>query len=1217
MDKKAIKTFAISARRKLIDEVTIKAKRLGINESGIENAKQIDSNLQEIVSSGVRIQGKEIGQRNKLIDELTQRAFVSSHSEAFQELIEEVAYTWFNRLIAIRFMEVNDYLPDTYRVLSSETSGKIEPDIITDLYDSDIYEEFSSNEQQQVQAWKSDNSAEAMDSLYQLVFIKICNQLNTYLPELFEKVEDYTELLFTASYIKKDGVIADLLQVPEDDFNVQNGGQVEIIGWLYQYYNSEPKDQVFARPKSQKVRKQDIPAVTQLFTPDWIVKYMVENSLGRFYIEKLLGNGDSRSEKEIAESFKWEYYLETADQPENVTIRLKQEQLEKADYLIENIQFIDPSMGSGHILVYAFEVFMQLYEKEGYSSREAAGLILEKNLYGLDIDQRAKQLAYFALMMKGREYNRQIFRKQISPMVFDVPESKKLQHDQDFFCEIKSFINDDKLYDQLMNMICYFTNGKEYGSLIKISEVFDFDLLIEKMKKFGQNHTEGLFSEELKQKVTQCINLIKVAKILSNKYEIVVTNPPYMGSSGMDKILSEFAKKNYPNSKNDLFAMFMERWNHSVVPNGYNTMVTMQSWMFLSSFEKIRKEIVTNHTIINMMHMANMVMGIAFGTVVTTLKNKISSEFNGTYHFVDYKDIKNAHPIQSLPITNDRFNISNQGNFKKIPGMPIAYWASKQIIIAFEKGKPISYFSEPKVGLQTGDNDKFLRLWWEVDITKIEFNAKSLEDARLSGKKWFPTTKGGSFRKWYGNNDYVVNWQDDGEEIKNYYNEAGKLKSRPQNLSYYFRKGITWSTLSSGQVSFRLHDRAIFETKGSVLFPKDMNDFEEIFGYVNSKLVNYFLTFISPTLDYHEGPMGRLPFLKVISETQVQKIKEKVNENINLARKGYNAIETSYEFKNNTLLSFKKRDLSVAFDCLSVHMVNEFNTLKSNEEELNDIFIKQYSLEGELAKEVQDEHVSARIPNKMREIKEFISYSLGCIVGRYSLDEEGLIYAGGEWNPSRYQKFRPDADNVLLITDDEYFKDGQYDIVNRFIDFVEITFGKETLEENLQFIADTLGGKGTSREIIRRYFVKDFYKDHLKTYSNRPIYWQLDSGKQNGFKALMYLHRYTPDQLGKVRTDYLHELQKAYDNRIELRQQQISTSDNQKEINLMTKEIAKIQKQLKEVREYDEKLGHLALKRIELDLDDGVIVNYDKLQRDPETGEKFAILSKGVQEPKK
>lgn len=1223
MNKKVIKTFAIGARRKLIDEVTIKAKRLGINESGIENAKQIDSNLQEIVSSGVRIQGKEIGQRSKLIDELTQRASVSSHSEAFQELIEEVAYTWFNRLIAIRFMEVNDYLPDTYRVLSSETSGKIEPDIITDLYDSDIYEEFSSNEQQQVQAWKSDNSAEAMDSLYQLVFIKICNQLNTYLPELFEKVEDYTELLFTASYIKKDGVIADLLQVPEDDFNVQNGGQVEIIGWLYQYYNSEPKDQVFARPKSQKVRKQDIPAVTQLFTPDWIVKYMVENSLGRFYIEKLLGNGDSRSEKEIAESFKWEYYLETADQPENVTIRLKQEQLEKADYLIENIQFIDPSMGSGHILVYAFEVFMQLYEKEGYSSREAAGLILEKNLYGLDIDQRAKQLAYFALMMKGREYNRQIFRKQISPMVFDVPESKKLQHDQDFFCEIKSFINDDKLYDQLMNMICYFTNGKEYGSLIKISEVFDFDLLIEKMKKFGQNHTEGLFSEELKQKVTQCINLIKVAKILSNKYEIVVTNPPYMGSSGMDKVLSEFAKKNYPNSKNDLFAMFMEQCEHLSLEKGYYGMITQQAWMFLSSFQKMRTKLVGNTTIINMANLGARAFEEIGGEVVQTTTFIFSKGFKESYQgsyirLVDFKSQEEKKDAYKSAINSEQSELKfsmKQGNFKKIPGMPIAYWASEQIITAFEKGKPISDFIEPKVGLQTGDNDRFLRLWWEVDINKIKFNAKSLEDAKLSGKKWFPYNKGGAFRRWYGNYDYVVNWENDGQEIRTFVDHNGKLRSVTRNPNFYFKESITWSDITSGAFSMRYRNiGSIFDSTGHSAFTEDKEDELYLLGMLNSPIANYVFNILNPTIHMHIGYVALFPTL--VDENRKNSIVDLVKEAINISKNDWFDSEQGwYEYKKNSLLQNYNK-ISEAIQIRNNKLQNQFLRIKEIEKTINMHFVSLYGMEKDLGEEVNKQPVSLKKIDEKREIKDFISYSVGILLGRYSLDEDGLIYAGGEWNPSRYQKFQPDADNVLLITDDEYFKDGQYDIVNRFIDFVEITFGKETLEENLQFIADTLGGKGTSREIIRRYFVKDFYKDHLKTYSNRPIYWQLDSGKQNGFKALMYLHRYTPDQLGKVRTDYLHELQKAYDNRIELRQQQISTSDNQKEINLMTKEIAKIQKQLKEVREYDEKLGHLALKRIELDLDDGVIVNYDKLQRDPQTGEKFAILSKGVKEPK-
>lgn len=1215
MDKKAIKNFAVSARRKLIDEVTTKAKRLGISEKGIELAKQIDSNLQEIESSGLRIQGKEIAQRNQLIAELNKRADVTSLKEAFQELVEEIAYTWFNRLIAIRFMEVNDYLPDTYRVLSSETSGKTEPDIITDIYDADIYEELSTNEQQQVQQWKNDNSAEAMDKLYQLVFIKICNQLNGYLPELFEKVEDYTELLFTASYIKQDGVIVDLLNVPEEDFDIEQGGQVEIIGWLYQYYNSEPKDQVFSRPSSQKIRKQDIPAATQLFTPDWIVRYMVENSLGRFYIEKLLGKGDKRSEKEIAQSFNWTYYLETAEQPDNVIIELKKEQQEKANYAIENIHFIDPSMGSGHILVYAFEVFMQLYENEGYSSKEASILILEKNLFGLDIDKRAKQLAYFALMMKGREYNRQLLRRQVTPNVFDVPESKELQQDQDFLIAVKESFDDEEQYDNLIQVIQYFTHGKDYGSLIKIEENFDYDLLLEKIQQFKQEQKSGLFAESDFQKQKKLSILVSVAKLLAMKYEVVVTNPPYMGSSGMDKILSVFAKKHYPNSKSDLFAMFIECWNESLVGCGYNVMVTMQSWMFLSSFEKMRNNIVNHYTLTNMMHMANMVMGIAFGTAVTLFYKKEIVDYKGVYHYVDYKDIENGRPKWTVPLKNERYSIIGQGDFKKIPGMPIAYWASQALISDFEKGEPISNYVTPKQGLATADNDRFLRLWWEVDINRIKFNAASLEEAKQSGKKWFPVDKGGDFRSWYGNYDYVVNWENDGEEIKNIVDDNGKVRSRPQNTNFYFKEALSWSKITSGNLSFRYREvGSIHETAGNEAFSDDQNMIFYILGLMNSNVGKKILQTLNPTINSQIGDFQRVPV--IINNHLEFKIIERVKKCIELAKEDWNSRETAWNFRSINLI-FKQINLFDSINETIKETQEKRSLLKRYHEVLNIDILSIYSLTKEYSYQVEDKDIPILVSSVVDYLKQFISFAVGAIFSRYSLDEEGLIYAGGEWNPSRYKKFQPDRDNVLLITDDEYFKDGEYDIVNRFIEFVEVTFGKDTLEENLQFIADTLGGKGTSREIIRRYFVKDFYKDHLKTYSNRPIYWQLDSGKQNGFKALMYLHRYTPDQLGKVRTEYLHELQKAYDNRIEFRQQQISTSENQKEINAMKKEIEKIQKQLKEVREYDEKLGHLALKRIELDLDDGVIVNYDKLQRDPDTGEKYQILAKGVKEPKK
>ncbi|HFU5918961.1 TPA: BREX-1 system adenine-specific DNA-methyltransferase PglX, partial [Enterococcus faecium] len=911
MDKKAIKNFAVNARRKLIDEVMTKAKRLGIDESKIEDVKKIDSNLQEIEKSGIRIQGKEIAQRNKLIAELKQRASVTSYSEAFQELIEEVAYTWFNRLIAIRFMEVNDYLPDTYRVLSSEISGKIEPDIITDIYDADIFEELSSNEQQQVRTWKTDNSAEAMDKLYQLIFIKICNQLNDYLPELFEEVEDYTELLFTASYIKKDGVIADLLSIPEDDFNVQAGGQVEIIGWLYQYYNSEPKDQVFARPKSQKVRKQDIPAATQLFTPDWIVRYMVENSLGRFYIEKLLGKGDSRTEKEIAQSFNWEYYLEAAEQPENVVIQLKQEQQEKADYAIENIHFIDPSMGSGHILVYAFEVFMQLYENEGYSTREAASLILEKNLFGLDIDQRAKQLAYFALMMKGREYNRQILKKQIKPNVFDVPESKELQQDQDFFNELKTSINDAEQYENLIQIIQYFTHGKDYGSLIKIQENFEYEQLIEIVQRFGEKQTEGLFVEEFKQKVNQLINLITVAKILSNKYEIVVTNPPYMGSSGMDKVLSDFVKKQYPNSKSDLFAVFIEQCDFLASQNGYCGMITQQSWMFLSSFEKLRIKLIEYTTIINMANLGARAFEEIGGEVVQTttfILNKAQKEkYRGNYiRLVDFKSQVAKQEAYKNAIDSEVSEIKfvlGQNNFKKIPGMPIAYNLTKKSFDAYSGGKPLGQLAKPRKGNSTSDNQRFLRLWFEVEKDKLNIGNGQIDVEDSKKRRWYPYNKGGGFRKWYGLNEYVIDWYNDAYEIRN-------IKTAViANYDYFMKPGLTWSTVSSKKFSLRRFGKGfIFDNGGCCIFDLGENE-NYLLGLLNSNVFIHLFGELNPTLNFQSGEVAKFPVL--INSNYKKKIDEIVDENVKLSKEDWDSNEISWDFKRIDLLKNNSDSLNI------------------------------------------------------------------------------------------------------------------------------------------------------------------------------------------------------------------------------------------------------------------------------------------------------------------
>ncbi|MDN6569999.1 MAG: BREX-1 system adenine-specific DNA-methyltransferase PglX, partial [Staphylococcus equorum] len=1001
------------------------------------------------------------------------------------------------------------------------------------------------------------------------------------------------------------------------------GGQIEIIGWLYQYYNSEPKDQVFSRPKSEKISSQDIPAATQLFTPDWIVRYMVENSLGRFYIEKMQGQGDVRSEKAIAESFGWNYYLETAEQPSEVVVELKKEQKERVEYDLPQIKFMDPSMGSGHILVYALDVFIQLYENEGYSVREAVISILENNLFGLDIDYRAKQLAYFALMMKGRQYNRQILKQQISLNIFDIPESKEFQNDENFLNELEASVGDDSLYDDLLQTLQYFNYGKDYGSLIRTNETNDFNQIIEKVKIYRENQSNGLFKEENCEKSSRLIGLLEVAKVLSSKYEIVCTNPPYMGNSGMNKNLTELARKKFSNSKRDLFAMFMEQCKYLMNEGGYCGMITQQAWMFLSSYEKLRSKFVRESTIINMANLGARAFEEIGGEVVQTtsfiIKTEYLQNYNGTYvRLVDYSSQSTKEDAYIGSVENKESKIKyiiDQSNFKKIPGMPIAYWASENLLKAFEKGTPVSEYVKPKVGLQTGDNDRFLRLWWEVDINKVKFDAKSLETAELSRKKWFPYNKGGKFRRWYGNYDYLVNWENDGNEIKNFVDGNGKLRSRPQNTEYYFEEALSWPLITSGGLSVRYREfGSIHDVSGMSAFSDSRVDMFYALGVLNSPIGNNVLKILNPTINSQVGDFQSIPI--IFDKDRQQNIINNVKMCINLAKEDWDKNEISWDFNKFDMINGTEK-IEQGIENIDYRTFTKQKSLKEAHEDLNKEILEIYELSNDFSYLEKVKDIPIKIETLKDHVLEFISYSVGVIFGRYSLDKEGLIYAGGTWNTDRYHKFKPNADNVLLITDNEYFQDSSMDIVNRFIDFVETTFGRNSLEENLQFIADTLGGKGTSREIIRRYFVKDFYKDHLKTYQKRPIYWQLDSGKQDGFKALIYLHRYTPDQLGKVRTDYLHELQKAYNNRIELRTQQIQASENQKEINSMQKEIAKLQKQLKEIREYDEKLGHLALQRIELDLDDGVVVNYDKLQRDPDDGKKYSILAKGVKEPKK
>lgn len=1204
MDRKAIKTFAVNARKKLINEVTRKARLLGINNENIENVSQIDRNLQEI--AGRRIQGKEIAQRKQLVNELYRREANSTYQEAFQSLIDEVAYTWFNRLIAIRFMEVNDYLPDMYRILSSESVAKTEPDIITDIYETDLYEEMFENEKQQVRRWKNDGSSEAMDQLYQLVFIKLCNQLNDYLPELFEPIEDYTELLFTASYIKEDGVIRELLTIPEKDFDVSQGGQIEIIGWLYQYYNSEPHNEIVNIYKST-VKKKDIPAATQLFTTDWVVRYMVDNSLGKYWLDHY-PNSEVRSELTylIPDRFN--------DKKSSIQNDLRPEELE----------IMDNAMGSGHILVYAFDVLITIYSSVGYSERDAARLIIENNLYGLEIDKRAYQIAYFAIMMKGRQYDRSFLRKNLQPNIrkfIDLPEITDEYKDR-----IITLNNDqnDKFEEYKRNVFDNFINAKELGSIIKLTDSDNSQITKEYLREIrdylsafndydSMDELYGL--QDIQEKL---LEILDIAELIINKYVAVITNPPYLNK--MDKSLKEYVMDHYKDVKKDLFSVFIQMNSQMLVKGGYASFMSPYVWMFISSYEKLRSFLIEERTISSLVQMEYSAFAEATVPICTfTIKN--SQDYTGTYirlsdftGGMEVQRVKTLEAINNLESCSYRYNI-DQTKFKKIPGMPIAYWASENLLKAFEKGTPVSEYVKPKVGLQTGDNDRFLRLWWEVDINKVKFDAKSLETAELSRKKWFPYNKGGKFRRWYGNYDYLVNWENDGNEIKNFVDGNGKLRSRPQNTEYYFEEALSWPLITSGGLSVRYREfGSIHDVSGMSAFSDSRVDMFYALGVLNSPIGNNVLKILNPTINSQVGDFQSIPI--IFDKDRQQNIINNVKMCINLAKEDWDKNEISWDFNKFDMINGTEK-IEQGIENIDYRTFTKQKSLKEAHEDLNKEILEIYELSNDFSYLEKVKDIPIKIETLKDHVLEFISYSVGVIFGRYSLDKEGLIYAGGTWNTDRYHKFKPNADNVLLITDNEYFQDSSMDIVNRFIDFVETTFGRNSLEENLQFIADTLGGKGTSREIIRRYFVKDFYKDHLKTYQKRPIYWQLDSGKQDGFKALIYLHRYTPDQLGKVRTDYLHELQKAYNNRIELRTQQIQASENQKEINSMQKEIAKLQKQLKEIREYDEKLGHLALQRIELDLDDGVVVNYDKLQRDPDDGKKYSILAKGVKEPKK
>ncbi len=1198
MNKSAIKNFAIWARNKLIADIEYRAGLMGITADGIHSALPQSTKETEFYDIGTAepyaIMGEAIKQRRSLVDVINQKTSETNYQIAYKYIMEGVAYTWFNRLIAIRFMEINDYLPSHIRVLSSD-SGKIEPDLVTTPFDADLI--FTDKEKQEIIRLKNENN---LDECFRLLFIKQCNALNEILPALFEKTADYTELLLNISAIDKEGVVYHLLNdIPEDDFNVEKDGQVEIIGWLYQYYNTEPKNEAFA--KSGKIAKEEIPAVTQLFTPDWIVRYMVENSLGRLWVE---GHPD-----DLLKS-KWRYYLDEAEQEPEVQKKLDEIHREYAKLTLEDIHFIDPCMGSGHILVYAFDVLMQIYESVGYSQRDAAKSILENNLYGLDIDDRAYQIAYFAVMMKARQYNRRILSAETACHVYSIQESNHINSNQlTYFGVGFNEVEKNNALNQMRSLLDTFKDAKEYGSILHVED-YDWELLrrfVENVNAEGQMTFDTVGLERTKEKLR---TLIDIGEIMARKYEVVVTNPPYMSLSSANGRLNDYAKKNYVDSKMDMFAVFIEKCINLSKRNGLFAMITQQAWMFTGTYKHLR------HSLNRLCLKSLIQLGArAFDEIkgeVVQVATFVFAKYDCHAYVSKFNDLTSGideNTKRNMFLEGINQYISSFNSFNNVPNFAMAYWLSPKEIKIFG-GEKISNTMTTREGMTTADNERFLRIWSEVSIDDIGLN--DIEKEKFHNKKWFFYNKGGSSRKWYGNNELVVNWQNDGLEIRQIRDlKSGRIRSHNYNAEFSFKESGTWTAISSGNIMVRFSPfGALFDSKGASIFAEKHSDLLYAIGLLNSKISNVYLKVLSPSYEFKVGHVANVPLIV----RQKDLVIDIVNVAIGISVEDWNSFELSIKYVKHPLAKGTTMGILIAekYKVWKEECVNRFNRLKAIEEELNRIFIEIYGLKDELTPEVEDKDVTVRKADLQRDIKSLISYAVGCMFGRYSLDVEGLAYAGGKWDDNKYSTFIPDKDNIILITDEEYFED---DILGLFCSWLKKVYGKDTLEENLDFIASALGNKdNTSRDIIRNYFVNDFFKDHCATYSvtgsgKRPIYWLFDSGKQNGFKALIYLHRYNADTIGNLRVDYLHRIQRVYESEIERMQDMIDHTTNSREVAAATKRKEKLQKQLKECRDYDEKIGHLALSRIELDLDDGVKVNYEKVQT-AKDGKKYQVLAK-------
>ncbi len=1192
MNKAKLKSYAPQARKDFIAAVTQRANLLGLSESaGRFEALPAERRGDVVLIAGREWPARVAQQRERLVRRI--------QCDGFGYTMEAVAYTWFNRFAALRYMELHDYLGHGHRVLSSATAGGL-PDILAHAADLAASRDLPGLDAAHIAELKLAGNKDG--ELYRLLLVAQCNALSAAMPFLFERIDDETELLLPDNLLRTDSVIAKLVaEIPEEDW-----AEVEIIGWLYQFYISEKKDQVIGKV----VKSEDIPAATQLFTPNWIVQYLVQNSVGRLW---LMANPTSTLKSE------WPYYIEPAEQTPEVNAQLdaliQTRMAEDGGSLNpESITVLDPACGSGHILVEAYALLKGIYLERGYRLRDIPRLILEKNLYGLDIDDRAAQLAGFALLMKARADDRRLFNDPPRLNVLSLQESKGLDLDE-LATHLAPFGVQRATLKALLDT---FEHAKTFGSLIQIPDALNAQLpsLAEALGK--ANETGDLYAQAASQDL---MALVGQARVLERKFDAVVANPPYMGGKGMNGVLKEFAKATFPDSKSDLFAMFIERGFGWCKRSGFNSMVTMQSWMFLSSYEAMREKLLTQRTIQTMAHLGARAFVEISGEVVQTTAFVLQGQnFSGFkpafFRLVDGQEEEKEAALRS---NQNRFDVTVQDDFKKIPGSPVAYWLSDNARSTFERSKALAVIAPAKQGLATANNDRFVRYWFEVSQAKIDLHSRSLTEAHNSFAKWFPYNKGGEFRRWYGNQDHLVNWANNGVEIRNFTDEQGNQRSRPQNTQCYFRASVSWSDITSGIPSFRFFpDGFVYDVTGMSAQPETHDQALAVLAYANTPIVTWFTKTLNPTLHFQIGNFSSLPFLESAFGSRDFGFVETL---ISTAKTDWDAYERSWGFQSlPILMALSEHTPSLESSYIAWITQNRvtISEMKQLEEESNRLFIDAYGLRDELTPDVPIEQITLTVNPAYRyggnltederwtrfrqdTMAELISYAIGCMMGRYSLDEPGLIYAHAGnvgFDPTRYKTFPADADGIVPITDELWFED---DAANRVREFLRAVWGADTLDENMTWLAESLGTKAneTPDETLRRYLADKFFKDHLQTYKKRPIYWLFSSGKQGAFQALVYLHRYFDGTLARLRAEYVVPLTGKMQARIDMLEKDATAAPSTAAPstaarNKLNKQIEKLRKKHVELLAYDEKLRHYADMRINLDLDDGVKVNYGK-----------------------